>query len=101
MIRGGVQKGEPGEGGGRADAWDKFEQANLDELRGDGESRTAFMLRYTLSHPDVHTIIVGTKNPAHLRENVETERRGPLASDVYAEAKRRLDAVGERPESAG
>ncbi|MCY4110502.1 MAG: aldo/keto reductase [Chloroflexi bacterium] len=101
VIRGGVQKGEPGEGGGQADAWDKFEQANLDELRAEGESRTAFMLRYTLSHPDVHTIIVGTKNPAHLRENLETERRGPLAPDVYAEAKRRLDAIGEAPASAG
>ncbi len=101
VIRGGVQKGEPGEGGGQADAWGKFDQAKLDELRAEGESRTAFILRYTLSHPDVHTIIVGTKNPAHLRENLATERRGPLAPDVYAEAKRRLDAIGETPDSAG
>ena len=101
VIRGGVQKGEPGEGGGQADAWGKFEQAKLDELRAEGESRTAFILRYTLSHPDVHTIIVGTKNPVHLRENLATERRGPLAPDVYAEAKRRLDAIGETPDSAG
>ena len=36
------------------------------------------------------TNIVGTKNPQHLRENVEAARRGKLAPDVYAQAKRRL-----------
>ena len=29
------------------------------------------MLRFTLSHANLHTTIVGTKNPAHLQENVE------------------------------
>jgi aryl-alcohol dehydrogenase-like predicted oxidoreductase len=97
VIRGGVQKGEPGEGGGRTGDWGKFQRAGLDELREESESRTAFMLRYTLSHPEVNTIIVGTKNPEHLEENLAAEQRGPLSPDVYAEAKRRLDAIGETP----
>ena len=59
MIRGGVQKGQPGDGRGSIEAWETFDKANLDELREDGESRTAFLLRFTLSHPDIHTIIVG------------------------------------------
>ena len=55
------------------------------------------MLRYTLTHPDVHTIIVGTTNPVHLEENVQAVLAGPLPADVYAEAKQRLDRFGVTP----
>ena len=98
IIRGGVARGEPGQGLGSADRWGIFEKAKLDELRAKGESRTAFLLRFTLSHPHCHTTIVGTVNPEHLRENVEIACKGALPADVYAEAKKRLDAAGERPE---
>ncbi|MGC8780814.1 MAG: aldo/keto reductase [Anaerolineae bacterium] len=97
IVRGGVAKGEPGVGLGRADRWEKFEAARLDELREPGESRTSFMLRYTLTHPHAHTIIVGTLHPEHLRENVQAIARGPLAPQVYEEAKRRLAGVGIVP----
>lgn len=102
IIRGGVAKGEPGASvgvsarvhsvGGKR--WDAFEEANLDELREEGESRTAFLLRFTMSHPHVHTIIVGTQNPAHLSENVAVAGKGPLADDVYTETKKRLATIG-------
>jgi len=98
IIRGGVAKGEPGSGQGRDDRWVKFEEAKLDELLEDGESRTAFLLRFTLSHPHCHTTIVGTMNPAHLQENIKVAAKGVLSADVYAEAKKRLDAVGVSPE---
>jgi aryl-alcohol dehydrogenase-like predicted oxidoreductase len=95
VIRGGVSKGEPGVSGvSRPDAWSKFDEANLDDLREDGESRTAFVLRFTLSHSQIHTIIVGTQNRMHLDENVAVAQRGPLSIDVYEEAKSRLSAVG-------
>jgi aryl-alcohol dehydrogenase-like predicted oxidoreductase len=97
IIRGGVARGEVGIGLGNEDRWKKFEEANLDELRELGESRTAFLLRFTLSHPDVHTVIVGTLYPEHLRENVAAVKRGPLPANVYEEAKRRLDGVGISP----
>lgn len=97
IIRGGVASGEPGMGLGDADRWHSFEQAGLDGLRGEGESRSAFVLRFTLTHPHTHTIIVGTTNVDHLRENVRAALRGPLPDDVYTEAKRRLDAVGQKP----
>jgi len=45
----------------------------------------------------MHTTIVGTMNPAHLAENVRAAEAGPLLPDVYAEVKRRLEAVGEKP----
>jgi aryl-alcohol dehydrogenase-like predicted oxidoreductase len=98
IIRGGVARGEPGDGLGAADRWATFEKAGLDELRAPGESRTAFLLRFTLSHPHCDTTIVGTLQPEHLAENVAAAQRGALAADVYAEAKRRLDGIGEKPE---
>ena len=93
IIRGGVARGEPGVGLGGGDRWAAFEKAGLDDLRGEGESRTAFLLRFTLSHPDMDTTIVGTLYPEHLAENVRIAERGPLPADVYAEAKKRLETV--------
>jgi aryl-alcohol dehydrogenase-like predicted oxidoreductase len=98
IVRGGVARGEPGEGVGDRDRWKTFEQAGLDELCEAGESRTAFLLRYTLSHPFCHTTIVGTMSPEHLQENIRIAEKGPLPDDVYAEAKRRLSQAGESPE---
>src|SRR6266849_2898631 len=100
IIRGGVARGAPGDGLGAANHWTTFEKAGLDDLREPGESRTAFLLRFTLSHPHCDTTIVGTLQPEHLRENVAVALRGPLAADVYEEAKLRLDRIGETPEAA-
>ena len=95
IIRGGVGRGEPGVGLGNADRWETWNKADLDELLDEGESRTAFLLRFTLSHPSMNTTIVGTKNPAHLAENLRIAQKGPLAPDIYEEAKRRLTEAGE------
>jgi aryl-alcohol dehydrogenase-like predicted oxidoreductase len=97
IIRGGVARGEPGAGLGNTDRWAKYEAAKLDELREPGESRTSFMLRYTLTHPHVDTIIVGTLQPEHLQDNIAAVQRSPLPASTYAEAKRRLDQVGLTP----
>lgn len=101
VIRGGVAKGEPGHSGveGRV-SWDTFDEANLGELLDDGETRTSFMLRFTLSHPGMHTTIVGTLNPEHLAQNVAATECGALSADTYTEAKRRLAAAGQVPASA-
>ena len=103
VIRQGVALGEPGIGSGEFDGslypkWRKFGEAKLDELREEGESRTAFMLRFTLTHPHANTIIVGTNNPDHARENAQAVLRGPLPADVYNDAKRRLQRVGVQPQ---
>jgi len=100
IIRGGVARGAPDDWEGRRyymvsnetmrDSWDA---ANLDELL-DGMSRIDFMLRFTLSHPDLDTTIVGTANLDHFRANLSAAAKGPLPDDVVAETKRRLDAVG-------
>ena len=46
--------------------------------------------------PDISTVIVGALDPAHLRENVRTLEKGPLAPDVMAEVHRRLEPLGFR-----
>jgi aryl-alcohol dehydrogenase-like predicted oxidoreductase len=99
IIRGGVGRGEPGVGLGNADRWTRWEKAKLDELLEEGESRTAFLLRFTLSHPSMSTTIVGTKNPDHLAENLRIAQKGELSKDVYEEAKRRLQAAAEIPKA--
>ena len=100
IIRGGIAQGVPGPDSNRADKWAAFEKAGLDDLREERESRSAFVLRFTLTHPYAHTIVVGTTNLDHLRENVEAVLRGPLDDGVYREAKRRLDSIGESPAPA-
>ena len=45
----------------------------------------------------MHTTIVGTMNPDHLAENLRVAEAGRLPANVYAEAKRRLEAAGEKP----
>ena len=94
LIRGGVARGEPGVGVGGEEQWESWKRAGLDELLEEGETPTAFLLRFTITHPHVHTTIVGTMTPDHLTENLKTMEKGPLSIEVYAEAKRRLDEIG-------
>jgi aryl-alcohol dehydrogenase-like predicted oxidoreductase len=97
IVRGGVARGETGIGLGRADRWELFSKAKLDDLLDQNENRTSFLLRFTLSHPNSDTIIVGTLNPAHLQENLIAVNKGPLEPGVYEEAKRRLSDIGVSP----
>ncbi len=102
IIRGGVARGAPTDwqrtyymlpGNSMRERW---EQARLDELL-DGMSRAEFMLRFTLSDPNLDTTIVGTRDLGHLRDNIAITLKGPLPENVVQEAKRRLAAAGSRP----
>lgn len=101
IIRGGVARGGPTDWDNRKwssmISWDtmrqRWEDANIDEML-QGMSRHEFMLRFTLSHPGMSTVIVGTSNPDHLKNNVENAMKGPLPAVVVTEAKHRLDLAG-------
>lgn len=97
IIRGGAARGAPSEGRQSGNAWELWERAGLDDLLGE-MSRMEFVMRFTLSHPDLHTTIVGTVNLDHLRDNVEALLAGPLPEEVYAETKRRLAAAAAESE---
>ena len=96
VIRGGVARGAPGAGQGSADVWKLWEHARMDELL-EGMSATEFLLRFTITNPDMHTAIVGTLHPAHLHENIAAVLQGPLSASIYHEAKRRLAAARAVP----
>jgi len=98
LIRGGVARGAPAEdknwragpiGLAEGEGLRRWESSDVSGLL-DGMSRMEFMLRFTLSHPDLSTTIVGTANIDHLRRNVAVAEQGPLPADVYDQAKERL-----------
>ena len=97
VIRGGAAKGAPTEGKHEGVQWERWQQVRLDDLLG-GMTPMEFILRFTFTHP----------RPAHEHRRDDqpgpspAQRRracgeGPLPADVYAEAKRRLDAAGSSP----
>jgi aryl-alcohol dehydrogenase-like predicted oxidoreductase len=96
IIRGGAAKGGPSEEKEQGTPWQVWQAARLDELL-DGMSRMEFVLRFTFTHPDLDTTIVGTINPKHLQDNLNALLKGPLPADLYEEAKRRLAAAGSAP----
>jgi aryl-alcohol dehydrogenase-like predicted oxidoreductase len=97
IIRGGVARGLPEPPSGVPEQWrtmfqvrlERFEQASVTDLLGD-MSLMEFMLRFTISHPDLHTTIVGTSNADHLAANVAAARKGPLPPKVYEAAQARF-----------
>jgi aryl-alcohol dehydrogenase-like predicted oxidoreductase len=104
VIRGGVARGSPTDWEQRRyymlsadDLRGRWERANLDDLM-EGMSRMEFMLRFTISDPDLDTTIVGTKDPEHLRQNLAAASKSPLPASLMEEAKRRLSEAGSKPE---
>jgi aryl-alcohol dehydrogenase-like predicted oxidoreductase len=97
IIRGGVARGLPEPSPQLPDQYreamqarrERFAAIDISDLAGDG-TPMEFMLRFTISHPDMNTTIVGTSNPAHLAANVAAARKGPLPADVYEAARARF-----------
>jgi hypothetical protein len=58
--------------------WERLRNLHYDFLQSGCDFATA--LRFTLSTAGVHTAIVGTTNPAHLRANAEYWATGPLTN---------------------
>jgi len=83
IIRGGIAHGGPDAEIQRPKLNAVWEQAALNDILPEGMSRAELILRYTLSHPACHTTIVGTCDLAHLNENLESARRGPLSEELY------------------
>lgn len=93
VVRGGAAQGGQSEGRQSGTKWDWWKAAGLDDLL-EGMTPVQFVLRFTFSNPDMDTNIVGTLDPAHLRDNVATVLKGPLPEYIYEEARLRLTAAG-------
>jgi aryl-alcohol dehydrogenase-like predicted oxidoreductase len=99
LIRGGAARGGPapdkdwrhgplGLPGGEGQR--RWESSGIDDLLAD-MTRLEFVLRFTLSHPDLSSTIVGTSSIDHLRSNLAVAAKGPLPADLYEKAKQRLE----------
>jgi len=71
-------------------------QIGLDDLRGEKETIAQFLLRFAVTHPALNTAIIGTTSLAHLKQNIQAVRKGPLTKECWIEATERLDKVGIR-----
>ena len=97
IVRGGVARGLPEPRAELPEAFrvaiqarrDRFDNVDISDLTA-GMSTMEFMLRFTLSHPDMHTTIVGTSNLEHLGANVAAAGKGPLPTEVYEAARDRF-----------
>jgi aryl-alcohol dehydrogenase-like predicted oxidoreductase len=93
IIRGGIALGGPDAEIQRPALNDIWTRAKLDEILPDGIRRAELILRYTISHPQCHTTIVGTCDPAHLAENLTAVEKGPLPKDLYDKVTSRVAAL--------
>ena len=98
IIRGGAAKGSLSQGKGQSDRQTLWQRAQMDDLL-DGMDPTEFILRFTFSHPNLHTNIVGTLDIEPLQANLNALAKGPLPQDQYEEAKLRLAQAGTAPAS--
>jgi aryl-alcohol dehydrogenase-like predicted oxidoreductase len=101
VIRGGVSRGIIVKDESVIDGYPDFLQAGfrarrrrwlqteVDDLL-DGMDPMEFLLRFTLSHPDMATTIVGTANPDHLAANVRVAAKGPLPPELWGASKIRF-----------
>jgi aryl-alcohol dehydrogenase-like predicted oxidoreductase len=77
------------EGVGARKIWDRARQSQFKDLVADsGMPLVEFILRFTLSNPDVCTAIVGTTRPDHLQANVRVSDGGKLPDEICERAKR-------------
>ncbi len=85
IIRGGVAQGGPvvqiSDKQPFAEKKAKWEKASLSALAPQLDPME-LMLRFTLSHPSAHTVIVGTKSLGHLQANLRAAEKGPLEAQL-------------------
>jgi len=72
-----------------------WQETEIDDLL-EGMTPMEFMLRFTISNPDMTTTIVGTASPAHLKDNAGAVAKGPLPKGVYEEARKRFRVATDR-----
>jgi aryl-alcohol dehydrogenase-like predicted oxidoreductase len=74
--------------------WARLRKLKYDFLR-DQQQAAAVAMRFTLSIPGIHTMIVGTKQPGRWRENAALLSAGPLAPDQCEAIRSRWREVAE------
>ena len=96
IIRGGVAKGSPVAGSSTSRSFartkPRWDKAQLGALAPDIDPME-LILRFTLSHPAAHTVIVGTQNLEHLTANIAAAAKGPLEPALVKEIRSRTTTL--------
>lgn len=93
IIRGGIAQGGPEAEIQRPQLNDVWQAARLADFLAPSQSPAELILRFTLSNPACHTVIVGTSSLEHLRENVAALHAGPLPREIAEQIKARVARV--------
>src|SRR5262249_60890456 len=75
--------------------WERVRKLDYDFLRGDPKAAAGTALRFTLSVPGVHTMIVGTTKPGRWRENAELLKAGPLPKKAFEQIRARWREIAD------
>lgn len=96
IIRGGVAQGAPvvqiSDKQPFAEKKARWENAGLSALAPQLDPME-LILRFTLSHPSAHTVIVGTKNLGHLQANLRAAEKGPLDAQLVEVIRAQIASV--------
>jgi len=69
--------------------------AKMGPIPGAPQDRILLALGFTLAHEEVDTAIVGTRNPDHMRENINrVSTKLPIAAEAVEELHRRFEQIG-------
>lgn len=68
--------------------------AGIDRFPSEPDDRILTSLGFTLSHPEISTAIVGSRNPAHVKSNITMVGQTPLDPAFLDAVHRRFDEVG-------
>ena len=75
--------------------WERLQKLKYDFINGNMDHSIATALRFTLSVPGVHTMIVGTTKPGRWRENAELLAAGPLPAETFERIRARWRQVAD------
>ena len=76
--------------------WQRLRKLNYDSLHSDLERSISIALRFTLSVPGVHTVIVGTKKPERWEQNAKLLEEGPLDEATFHKIRERWEECEPR-----
>lgn len=94
IVRGGIAQGGPEAKIQRPRLNEVWHAARLADFLAPSQSPANLILRFTLSNPACHTVIVGTSSHQHLIENLAAARAGPLPRNVVEEIRARVAGLG-------
>lgn len=76
--------------------WERLRELKYDFINGNAEKAGDTALRFTLSVPQVHTMIVGTAKPTRWLENAKVVSKGNLSTEEFEAIRSRWKEVARK-----